>query len=261
MDHREYPPQFPPRSGSESTNVPRLPPRPAPPLPPRQGMPSSTGSTSYGQDVPYIVDRYRQPTVADDLLSDALEDVTKIFGRLQTAPAANVKSLQAPPPFSNSPYDSPTRPYAQQKIPATSGGYPQIPLNNPNPPDFRAPNTSQTDNSNGPREAPHYGRSTYSNPITSPGTKHDSTLSTENTIPIPDLITSRPYTSRSFLRECPERDPIKFPALWYHPVHAKAFTICSHCYNTIICGSASGCGISFDSFSSTKHQTLYCLFG
>ncbi|KAH7410701.1 hypothetical protein BKA64DRAFT_360645 [Cadophora sp. MPI-SDFR-AT-0126] len=257
MDHR-VPPQLPPRSGSENTKVPR----PAPPLPPRQGLSFSTGSTTSGRDAPYIVDHYRQPTVADERPSDsdALEDVIKDFRRLQTTPTANVNSPEAPSLFSHSPYDTSTRPYTQQKT-TPSGTYPQIPLNSSNPPGFRAPNTSHTDSSKGPHEAPHDARSTFNRPSSSPGTKYNSPLPIENTIPISDLVTSRPYTSRSFLRECPERDSVKFPALWYYPVHAKAFTVCSHCYNTIRGVVESECGISFESFTSTKHQTLHCMFG
>ena len=260
MDHRELPPRLPPRSGSGGSG-PRLPPRPAPPLPPR--LPSRTASTNYDREDSYNTDRYRQPSVAEDLPSEAVENIINDFGRLSTTPGANIQPPQPPQPqiphFSNS-NDFPNQP--QQHIPYGSSGnvYPKDSPSNYVPPYLPA-NTSCDEEASGIQQAKTYPRSAYSDPAPRHGTSQYSSMSTGITSPISDLITSRPYTSRFFLRECPERDPVKFPALWYYPVHAKAFTICSYCYNTIIRDSESGCGISFGSFTGTKHQTLFCMFG
>ena len=259
MDHRELPPRLPPRSGIGGSG-PRLPPRPAPPLPPR--LPLRAASTNPDREESCNTDRYRQPTVADDLQSEAVENITNGFGRLWTTPVAIVQPTQPQVPHSSNSDDFPSQPYTQQQVPSGSSGY-RYPNDSPSnniPPYFPA-NTSRDEKASGIQQAKTYPRSAYSDPAPPHSTIQFSSMSTGNTVPISDLITSRPYTSRSFLRECPERDPVQFPALWYYLEQAKAFTVCSHCYNTIIHGFESGCGISFGSFTGTKHQTLFCMFG
>ncbi|KAG4432187.1 hypothetical protein IFR05_012332 [Cadophora sp. M221] len=108
--------------------------------------------------------------------------------------------------------------------------------------------------------AENHARGTKTDIETSHGTKHLSHLD-NSPIPISELVSSRKYASRTFLRECPERDPINFPSLWYHPTHATKFTICSHCYMTFIHGVECVGSISFDSFMSNTGQTLFCMFG
>ncbi|KAH6714089.1 hypothetical protein BKA61DRAFT_689644 [Leptodontidium sp. MPI-SDFR-AT-0119] len=103
-------------------------------------------------------------------------------------------------------------------------------------------------------------RRTKTDFVTSQGSKHLSHLD-NSPIPILGFVSSRKYTSRAFLRECPERDPINSPALWYYPVHAKNFTICSNCYMFSIHGVECRGIILFNSFMSTAGQTLFCMFG
>ncbi|KAH7346319.1 hypothetical protein BKA65DRAFT_274751 [Rhexocercosporidium sp. MPI-PUGE-AT-0058] len=161
MDGRKYP-QLPSRSGA----APQLPPRPrlVPPLPPRQSTSPSTESRSTSSiwDGQHNAEHYRQATVTDAYESDAVEDVTIKFGRLQTLPGINLNSTQPP--------------------------------------------------------APNHARSMYNEPTApSYGNKLDIQ------VPISELVRSHECTSRSFIRECPEREPINFPTPWYHPVHAKNF--------------------------------------